>query len=141
MKAGKTLPWKTVRDVITGGLQSRFLELAEGSGVWPCDFPAAQLARFRVTTGITGGGTGGGAGGTGSQAVKLLVASADLEPSEIQDLGDIIPKLLELKAKANAPIRFHLRVEMGDGKTLPSPEVAKEANSLLTSVKEGLQLH
>ncbi|MBM4084628.1 MAG: ATP-binding protein, partial [Planctomycetes bacterium] len=32
VKVGKTLPWKTVRDVVSGALQARFLELAEGSG-------------------------------------------------------------------------------------------------------------
>ncbi len=140
-KAGKTLPWKTVRDVIAGALQSRFLVLAEGSGAWPCDFPSSQLAKFRVPAGAEGGGSGGGTGGGGGAGAKFLVANADLEPSEIQDLGDIISNLLELKAKANAPIRFHIRIEMGDGKVMPAPEVVKEANSLLKGVKEGLQLH
>jgi hypothetical protein len=51
-----------------------------------------------------------------------------------------MPKLLEIKAKANAPIRFHVRIEMGDGKALPPAAAAKEANDLLKSVKEGLQL-
>ena len=29
-KVGKVLPWKTVRDVITGSLQARFTELVDG---------------------------------------------------------------------------------------------------------------
>ena len=70
----------------------------------------------------------------------MLVVSAELEPSEIQELGDIVPKLLEIKARTNTPIRFHVRIEMGDGKALPSSEVADEANSLLRGVKEGLEL-
>lgn len=137
MKAGKTLPWKTVRDVIGGALQARFLELAEGSQGWPCDFPSAQFVKLKVTTGATGEGTGVG---TGGGLTKVLVASAELEPAQVQDLGDIMPKLLEIKAKANAPIRFHVRIEMGDGKTLPPAAAAKEANDLLKSVKDGLQL-
>jgi hypothetical protein len=138
VKAGKTLPWKTIRDVINGALQARFLELAEGTAAWPCDFPVAQMIKIKVAKASAGSGAGPGA--AGGPAPKVLVAGAELEPSEIQELGDIVPKLLKLKAKANAPIRFHVRIEMGDGKTVPSEETAKEANTLLKSVKEGLQL-
>jgi len=140
VRAGKTLPWKTIRDVVSGTLQARFLELAEDSGAWPCDFPAAQSAKFRMTKAATGSVPGGVAGGVVVPSPKVLVANAELEPSEIQDLGDIVPKLLKIKAKTNAPIRFHVRIEMGDGKTLPSAELAKEANALLKDVKEGLEL-
>lgn len=140
VKAGKTLPWKTVRDVITAALQARFLVLDQGSGAWPCDFPAAQFVKLRVPTGPPAGGSGRGRAGPEVPALKVLVASAELEPSEIQELGDVIPDLLKLKAKANAPFRFHVRIEMGDGKTLPSPEAAKEANKILKKVKDALQL-
>jgi hypothetical protein len=58
----------------------------------------------------------------------------------MQDLADLVPKLLQIKAKANAPLRFHVRIEMGDGKTLPSAEAAKEVNVLLKGVKDGLEL-
>jgi hypothetical protein len=139
VKAGKTLPWKTVRDVIGGALQARFLELEAGSQAWPCDFPSAQFVKFKVATAGTTAG-GGGTGGTGGAVPKMLVATADLEPSQVQDLGDIVPKLLELKTKSNIPIRFNIRIELGDGKTMPSAEVAQKANALLKGIKEGLQL-
>ncbi|MFX1495850.1 MAG: hypothetical protein ACFFBZ_16320, partial [Promethearchaeota archaeon] len=71
---------------------------------------------------------------------KILVASSELEPAQVQDLADIMPKLLDIKAKANTPIRFHFRVEMGDGENLPPDEAAKKANDLLKEVKEGLEL-
>ncbi|MEI6149812.1 MAG: DUF499 domain-containing protein, partial [bacterium] len=133
VKSGKTLPWKTVRDVISGALQARFLELDAGSQAWPCDFPSAQFAKFRV------------AGKTPPPPpppppTGVLVAVADLEPSQVQDLGDIVPKLLEIKTKSNIPIRFQIRIELGDGKTMPSAEVAQKANALLKGIKEGLQL-
>lgn len=70
----------------------------------------------------------------------MLVAMADLEPSQVQDLGDIVPKLLEVKTKSNVPIRFQVRIELGDGKTMPSAEVAQKANVILKSIKEGMQL-
>lgn len=134
VKEGKPLPWKTVRDVVNGALHARFLEVTEGCGAWPCDFPAAQTAHFRMAKTPAGGG-----GGPVPEA-NLLVASADLEPSEIQELGDVVPKLLQIRARAIAPLRFHLRIEMGDGKTKPPPDAVKEANTILKSVKNDLQL-
>ncbi len=140
VKAGKTLPWKTVRDVIGGALQARFLELEAGSQAWPCEFPSAQFVKVKVAT--AGGKRGtDGTGGTGGGATpKMLVAVADLEPSQVQDLGDIVPKLLDVKNKSNVPIRFQVRIELGDGKTMPSAEAAQKANAILKGVKEGLQL-
>jgi len=138
LKAGKNLPWKTVRDVISAALQARFIQIAEEtSSAWPCDFPAAHLVKFNVTTGIPGvvADTGGG------QYLKnVLVASAELEPSQVQDLGEIMPGLLKIKAKANTPIRFHVDIEVGDGKTPPSKEAANAFNKVLKKVKEDFQL-
>ncbi|MBI5116394.1 DUF499 domain-containing protein [Candidatus Poribacteria bacterium] len=138
MKQGKTLPWKTVRDVISAALQGRFLILEETSVKWPCDFPSAQLAKFKAVSGVseteTSGGyrTGAGAG--------VLVADAELEPAQIQDLGDIVPKLLDIKAKTNVPIKFSVRIEMGDGKELPPQDATKEINKLLKEIKEDFRL-
>lgn len=135
VKVAKTLPWTTVRNVITDALQARFLELAEGSQACPCDFPSAQLVKLKPSASAPQGGDGG-AGERG----KALVAHANLEPSQVQELGDIMGKLLEIKVKAKTPVRFEVRIEMGDGKTPPPAEAVKEANDLLKRVKEGLQL-
>jgi hypothetical protein len=139
LKAGKTLPWKSVRDALSGALQARFLELEAGSPVWPCDFPSAQFLKIKVATGgrdLTGGTDGGG----GGARPKTLIAMADLEPSQVQDLGDIMPKLLEIKMKTNTPIRFQIRIELGDGKTLPTADATQKANAILKGVRENLQL-
>ena len=40
----------------------------------------------------------------------------------------------------NVPIKFHVRIELRDGKNLPPAEATKQANTLLKSVKEGLEL-
>ena len=140
MKAGKNLPWKTIKDVISGALHARFLQIAEDPSPWPCDFPSAQLAKFKVTMTADRGGAGYESPGGGAGGTKVLIAAAELGPSEVQDLGDIVPDLLKIKAKANAPIRFHVRIELGDGKTLPSQDAAKELNEILKKVNEDFQL-
>jgi hypothetical protein len=61
------------------------------------------------------------------------------KPSEVQELGDIMPDLLKIKARTNMPIRFHVRIEVGDGKTLPSKEAADQTNGMLKKVKEEFQ--
>jgi hypothetical protein len=136
-KAGHTLPWKTVKDVITASLQARFIELVDGAGMWPCAFHAAQTVKLQVTSEATG--EGAGEGGEPWPA-KLFVARAELDPSEIQDLADAMPRLLEIKAKTSAPIKFHLQVELGDGQELPSQELAVEVNAILNEIKVGFQL-
>jgi hypothetical protein len=140
VKTGRNLPWKTVRDVISGALQARFVEVAEERTPWPCDFPSAQLAKFKVTTGVPEVVAGAKAGKTGPGATNVLIANAELEPSEVQDLGDIMPDLLKIRARTNTPIRFHVRVELGDGKTLPSQEAAEEINAILKKVKDEFQV-
>jgi hypothetical protein len=133
VRESKTLPWKTVKDVIGGALQARFLTLSEESQTWPCDFPSAQaviLMQQKMPL---------------PQPLPLpkgliLHGEADLEPGQIQDLGDIVPKLLDIKKKSGLPLRFHVRIEMGDGKTAPPEKEAKELNALLKDIKEEWQL-
>jgi hypothetical protein len=138
-QVGNTLPWRTVRDVIGGSLQARFIALTDDSAPWPCDLPAAQTVKIKLATAGTGGGTGGG-GGTGDAQTQVRIAAADFEPSQIQDLGDLIPALLEVKAKANVAMKFHVRMEVGDGKTKPSDSVVNEVNALLKDLDDGFRV-
>ena len=141
-KAGKTLPWKTVKDVIGASLNARFTQLADGLAAWPCDLPGAQTVKLKVAPAGPGGGTGGGGTGGGGKTglPKVLVAQAELEPAEIQNLGDIMPQFLDVKAKSKQPISFHIRIEIGNGIDLPSAEIAKTINGLLAEVKDGFQV-
>jgi hypothetical protein len=132
VNVGKTLPWKTVRDAISGALQARFLELTPDSHEWPCDFPSSKFVTLRVPESLPPE--------LPPIAEGFLVAEADLEPAQIQDLGDIVPKLLEIKARTNSPLRFHVRIEMGDAETQPPDDAVKDVNALLKDVKESWQL-
>jgi hypothetical protein len=138
-KAGKTLPWKTVRDAITSSLQARFTEPADTSAAWPCEFHGAKSVRIKVAEAKPEEG-GGGFGG-GKPSPKKLAAMAALEPSEIQDLADVMPKLLDIKAKSKVPIAFTVRIELGDGQELPGSTVVEQINQLLKDVKDDFQVH
>lgn len=135
--SGQTMPWKTVKDVITASINARFTELDGTSGAWPCDYPAAQSIKLRVASAPSGPP---GVGGIGpATPSNCLVAHAELEPSEIQDLAEIIPNLLKLKAKFSIPLKFRVQIELGDGKERPSEETAKEINDLLKELKDGFE--
>jgi len=54
----------------------------------------------------------------------------------MQDLGDLIPSLLEFKAKAKVGMKFHVRLEIGDGSVPPSDDVVNEINGLLKDLGE-----
>ncbi len=134
---GQTLPWKTVKDVITASINARFTEIDGTSGDWPCDYPAAQSIKLKVASAPSGRPDAGGI--SPGIPSKCLVAHAELEPSEIQDLAEIIPSLLGLKAKFNTPLKFRVQIELGDGKERPSEETTKEINKLLKELKDGFE--
>jgi len=140
-KAGKTLPWKTVKDAI-GASINRFTLLADGSAPWPCDLPAAQTVKLKVAPAGTGGCGGDPGRGTtgGGTPPTICVAEADFEPSQIQDLGDLIPALLEVKAKCKVAMKFRVRLELGDGKTKPSDQVVGEVNAALEDLDDGFRV-
>lgn len=132
-QAGVTLPWKTVRDAISGALQARFITLASDSGAWPCEIVAAHTVKLCIPSTPPPPPPPPPPSG-------VLVAVAELEPSEIQDLGDIVPQLLEVKNKAGMPLVFRLQIEFGDGKNTPSADATNALNELLKDVNEDLEL-
>lgn len=132
---GHTLPWKTVRDVIGGALKGH-LQLADDSGPWPCDLPAAGMVKLQPGT----GGGGGGGGGGGDTETNTVVAQAELEPGEVQDLGDLVPQLLEIKNRTNAPLVFRVEIEFGDGQTPPDADSIAAINALIEELKPGFSL-
>lgn len=138
-KAGKVLPWKTVRDAVGGALQARFVELIDASTKWPCEMHAAGTVRLKVAP-ASGGGPGGAGPGGGGAGSKVLSASAYVELSRIQDLADAVPRLLAIKAKSKVPIQLHIQIDVGDGKTVPPKSVAAEVTEVLSDVSGELQL-
>gem|GEM_PF-1497738 len=58
-----------------------------------------------------------------------------MEPSQIQDLGDAIPDLLKIKTKYGMPLRFHVRMELGDGEHEPSYEAVGKIQAILQGIR------
>ncbi|MFI5368816.1 MAG: hypothetical protein ACHQ1F_07360, partial [Spirochaetia bacterium] len=105
------------------------------SQTWPCELSAAQFAHFKLPA--------------VPPTIKpdqpesrpnILAAAATLEGAQVQDLGDIVNDLLDIRTKYSTAISFHIRIELGDGKTLPPAEASQKMNSILKTVKGDLQL-
>lgn len=140
-KSGQTLPWKTVKDVIAASLNARFTELDPTSGSWPCEYPSAQGIKIKVAAGGGGAGGFGGFGGDEVHEDNAKRAKTELEPSEIQDLGDAIPQLLAIKSKSGCPIKFKVTIEVGDAENEPDDATVAEVNQILDDLKPGFQLN
>jgi len=136
-KAGAILPWKTVRQAITDALRASFIELEEGSS-WPCDQIESKRVTLKESSGIII--DEGEKSGEETKGAFALSAIAELEPSQIQDLGDIIPKLLDIKAKKGFPIKFRVQIMVGEGDEKPDEVTQQKINDLLSGVDSDLEL-
>ena len=56
------------------------------------------------------------------------------------DLGDIVPQLPEIKAKAEALVKFRAQIELGDWKSTSPDAVGEQVNELLDEQKDGFRL-
>jgi DNA-directed RNA polymerase subunit H (RpoH/RPB5) len=141
-KFGQTLPWKTVSDVVSASINARFTQLDPKSGKWPCEYPSAQGIKLKVSAVSDSGGGykdfGSDLRGANTNS-NILVARSELKADQIQDLGDIIPKLLEIKNKANIPMAFQVQIELGDGETQPDDETIKSINRILGDISDRFQ--
>ena len=109
--SGHTMPWKTVKDVITAVDQCPLGGTGRHVGSVAPRLPGGSVGQVE---GVVTARPGVGAIGAAAPA-KCLIAHAELEPSEIQDLGEISPDLLELKARFGTPSKFRVQIELGDG--------------------------
>ena len=98
-----------------------------------------KVAPVETDGGTGGGGTGGGTGGGGTQT-QVRVAAAEFEPSQIQDLSELIHALLGIRTKSKIAMKFHVRLELGDGKVKPSDAVVSEVNSVLKDLDNGFRV-
>ena len=129
-KAGKTLPWVTVKEAIDGGLKARFLELSEDSTLWPSEFTGAHTVTLRLPKEKP-------PPPPPQPPPDVLVAEAYLEPNQIQDLSDQIPDLT--KTAVGQDLKYHVRIEL-KGDVLAGEDLINKINKLLQEVSDKLHL-
>jgi hypothetical protein len=129
-KVGKPMPWKVVRDALSGAFDSHYLVRTADSASWPCDYGGAQWVKVQLAEeppvppppAPPKSGT--------------LVAEADLQPSQIQDLSDAMGDLL--KAAEGNELRFRLRMELGREEAPPQP-VIDQINAVLKKIADEMR--
>lgn len=132
-KAGKNLPWVTIRGAIDGALRARLVERAVDSANWPCDYTGAQAVRLQVPS------VKPPIVDRAPVAPKpgALTAEAELRPNEIQDLADVVSELVA--AAVGHELKFRVSIELS-GATTPPAEVVDRINKSLRGVSERLRL-
>jgi hypothetical protein len=134
-KYGKPLPWKLIQAAFDGAFQAHYLERTMDSKPWPCDYGDAQWIKVRIPQGVTPPQTPRGTVDINIQPKTSgkMIAEADMQPSQLQDLAEIMGELLN--ASGEYGLKFTLRVE-ADSKT--SKELIDKLNSLLNEINSDL---
>lgn len=137
-KAGRPLPWVTVRDALDAAFRARLLERSPQSSAWPCDFTGASTVYLQLPEVKTGSGSPGGSGmETGPPANTRVSTELVLQANQLQDLSDLVPQLL--RAAAGQEIGFTVRVAI-KGKDRPKDAVVRTINELLKQVDAGFEV-
>ena len=120
---GTTLPWGLIRDSIKAGVESRWFKVAEGSGPVSCGYDEAGSLLLERPEKY-------------SPATRPAPSSggAVLEASQIQDLAEIVPRMIE--KSAGSELRFHVRVTLG--KDTPD-EVRSALDKMLAPISKNLK--
>lgn len=130
-KAGKSLPWLTVREALDAAFRARLLDRVAGGLDWPSDYSSA--AGVSIALPQAGVASGPAAPPTDTRAS----AEVSLKPNQLQDFVDVLPDIL--KATAGSEMSFRLTVEI-KGKATPSDKTVAAINKLLESVAPGLRV-
>ena len=124
------LPWSLVRDGIRAGVESRWLELAEGSTAVGCPYDQAGQLRLKRPAAIVDPVPPPPVSGA---------AGTLLDGPQLQDLAELLPKLLA--ASAGNELRFRVGVALNeDGDVGVPAEVRAELDALLAKVAPALKV-
>ena len=126
---GRPLPWGLVRESIKAGVESRWLAVAEGSVAVGCGYDEAGQLRLERPADVAG---------SDPPRPAPPVTSALLEGSQIQDLAELVPRLLE--TSAGNELRFRVSAVLKAGADEPvSKEVRAALDDLLATVTDDLK--
>ena len=136
VQVGVPLPWPLLRRAIDDALSARWLALAPDSDPWPCDAACAAAVTLKEPD-ATKTDFADRESDLAPIPKGAHTGSANLEPQELQDLIEVLPNVIT--AAAGVPLRFHIRITLGDGGDVP-PESVSSLNELLESVSSDLSL-
>ena len=130
IQEGNPIPWTVLRKAIDDAIAARWLEVVLGSGTWPCDAAAAKEVKLRTPIGPV----------VPPEPVttKVYEASARLEPSELQDLVDVLHEIVQ--ASVGERLEFRLAIQLGDGVRDVPTETVDKINTLIHDVSPELRL-
>jgi hypothetical protein len=138
VKAGKPLPWETIRAAIDGACQGRYLARTEDSGPWPCDFGAAAKVILKTRSASPESSAPSPKLTPPPHPPGALVASAYLKPGEIQDFADQIGEIGN--TTVGYDMKVHVRIEVGSEAKRPPEDVVTKLRNLLTGISTSLTL-
>ena len=125
---GRTLPWGLLRESIRAGVKNRWLAVAEGSVAVDCGYDeAGQLQIERPAAEAA----------ADPPRPTPSTAGALLEGSRIQDLAELVPKLLETSAGHDLRFRVSAVLEADTGGRI-SQDVRDALDDLLAQVADDL---
>ncbi len=134
-RAGRTLPWITVRDALDAAFRAHLIERTETSASWPSDYSRAGEVKIRLVTGRVR---------PEPRAPGLMLppgtsasSEAILRSDQMQDLLELLPDLI--RASAGYDVGFTLRVLL-KGKDRPSRAIVEAVNKLLEKAGVDLRL-
>ena len=127
---GNPIPWTVLQRAIDSAIAARWLEIAPGSGTWPCDVAAAKEVKLRTPI----------VSAPPPDPVPTIAfqASARLEPSELQDLVDALDQIVQ--ASAGVRLEFRLALQLGDNARDVPSETVDRINALLVDINSDLRL-
>ena len=126
----RTLPWGIVREGIKAGVESRWLEVADGSVAVHCRYDEAGQLRLKRPAEFVD---------PAPPPPVPAVTGTLLEGSQIQDLAELVPKLLE--ASAGNDLRFRVGATLNqDAGGHVSKNVRAALDALLATVSADLKV-
>ncbi len=130
-KAGKALPWITVREALDAAFRARLLNREADGADWPCDYSRASGVSIALPQ--------AGAAPPPQAPASDTRASAEvaLKPNQLQDFVDVLPDIL--KATAGLEMSFRMTVEVR-GKERPPDKTVANINKLLETVDQSLRV-
>ena len=137
-KAGRSLPWATVRTALDGAFHGRLLERTADSGPWPCDFDGTRQVKVRVPELKPVIDIAKPIDEPPKPPAGVLVASAYLKPGEIQDLAEVIGDVGA--AAVGYDLKILVRIEVGAVGKRPPEDIIAKIDSKLGEVSKDFKI-